>query len=252
MFFAQRRKMKLRTSAALSLGSLLVCGLLWAFWFGRSATPPAPVVLLTRPFSPPVLFRDKVLRWIPPGAGWNWARALALNHRKAVNFQTEVFTVRSPMDTGELGLGAPIFSNATGVQVWFVKGNALKQIRQHLNASPAVRGFMGSRVSTADGIGATLFSGQTLVLQGATNQVGLQTEYYAAVHPSRTDLFLGAFLSELVTNEPGATVTSGIGVVTNLDLAARLQVPRGCGVVLLTRSEPPANVRGAGLVLEVR
>lgn len=111
---------------------------------------------------------------------------------------------------------------------------------------------MGSRVSTADGIGATLFSGQTMVLQGATNQVGLQTEYYAAVHPTRTDLFLSAFLSELVTNEPGGSEAGVVDVATNLDLAARLQVPRGCGVVLLTRSEPPADVRGAGLVLEVR
>jgi hypothetical protein len=106
-------------------------------------------------------------------------------------------------------------------------------------------------VSTADGIAATLFTGQTTIVEGSTNQVGLETQFYVAVHPARLDLLLSALFSEIVTNKHDE-LEAFTGIVTNLDIAARLQVPKGQGVVLVTRSGTNLAARAAGLLLEAR
>src|SRR5262249_1657791 len=73
------------------------------------------------------------------------------------------------------------------------------------------------------------------------------------IHKSSTDLTVLLRVSEAVTNSLGletpASANGLVSVVTNLDVALRLQIPHGSGVLLLDESHPSNAGKGTGVIL---
>ncbi len=112
------------------------------------------------------------------------------------------------------------------------------------------------RISTADGIGASMFTGQSLVLNGTTNVIGLRFDCFPRVRPQSTDLYAAVAFTELMTNPVAGRMSwpggGAVSIHTNLDLAARLQVPKGRRVLLVKTSTIDPNQGCYGLVLAPR
>lgn len=229
-----------RRAALFGAGLLL---LLTALLLAFRGEPPLPsVLLLNRPLSPPVLPRDRLSQWIPPSRTWGWANTvedLLFGHRKAVNFDQEIFAV-SQQDgiAHSLGLGLPAFSRSSNLSVWFLSPGELKALRGRLE--PVVERINRAGINTAEGIGTGLFVGESVVLEGVTNQVGVEANYFARIRSNTTDLFANVQFSELETNEFNGPDSPPPNVVvrTNLDFTARMQIPTGCGFFLLNSSGP--------------
>jgi hypothetical protein len=77
---------------------------------------------------------------------------------------------------------------------------------------------------------------------------------FARVHSKSTDLFVNVTVSEALTNlavtaaaqRPAASVS----IQTNLDIAARLQIPKGSGALLLNSTPGEANHRVFGALID--
>jgi hypothetical protein len=110
------------------------------------------------------------------------------------------------------------------------------------------------RLTTADGISASLFSGELIPFNGRTNQIGVEAAYFVRVHPERTDLFASALLTQAVTNRDrlpeGAMPV--VSILTNLDVAFRLQIPKSNGVFIIKAPIGPATKDwpGFGLIID--
>jgi hypothetical protein len=217
-----------------------------------SGRNPPLVSMLTRPFSGPVSLRDRIGRWIPNGSGWNWVRSVVFGHRNPINLNTEVFTsLTKYQEMPTTPLGRPVFTNSAGIQIWFPTTPQIKAFKDELTKQPA-NNLLKAGVCTADGIMAGVFLGQSVVLNGPTNQVGLEATYCTRTYQERTDLWMSAFFSEMVTNVANGNDAPGqeVLVVTNLDVALRLEVPRGNGLILLAPRTNSRQPGCAGIVLD--
>jgi hypothetical protein len=230
---------------------LLLAALLFAF---RDKPPLASVLLLNRPLSPPVLPRDRLSQWIPPSRSWAWLNMvedLLFGRRKSVNFDQEIFAVAQQDGIADsLGLGSPSLSRSGTPSVWFLSHGELTALRGRLK--PFVERINRAGINTAEGIGTGIFSGESVVLDGVTNQVGMEANYFARIRSTTTDLFASLQFSELETNRLDGAKGQRLNVVvrTNLNFTARMQVPPGCGFFVLNSSG--AGKKGTGVIVEPR
>jgi hypothetical protein len=239
----------------LALVAVIVCVLGGLALFSREPMPPA-VVELKRPYSTPSGLRDWIGRWTPQNPGWTWAwqlEDLVFGRRTVVTLATRFFKVRDsdPQMIAALGLGLPQFSNARGVQLWLLPASQLGSLRKLL-AQNGMELLNAPRLTTADGISASLFSGELIPFNGITNQVGVEAAYFVRVHAERTDLFASALLTEAVTNSDqlpeGAMPV--VSILTNLDVAFRLQIPKSNGVFIIKAPIGPAIKDWFGLIID--
>jgi hypothetical protein len=177
--------------------------------------------------------------------------AVVFGKRRLVNLDAESFAFdRAFSSRGvELELGPPAFVSRTDASVWFLTYAEIAKLRARLE-SAALGSSYRCRVNTADGVGAAVFVGSSIVLNGQTNQLGIHQNYYALVGSSRTDLYLSIQLSEIKTNlAPRLELAQPtVFIETNVDLAVRIQVPARRGVFLVKRQM--LEGRSAGLVLD--
>ncbi|HEY5909348.1 MAG TPA: hypothetical protein VJA21_01955 [Verrucomicrobiae bacterium] len=219
---------------------------------------PAPVVVLSRPYLTPSLMRDRLVRWVPATASWAWVPRLEdaiLGRRKPVNIFADVVALPHSGRTAIALLppNATTYSNASGLRLSFIRAEELKSLRERLKQTPGASFVSHPRISTADGIGATLFVGQAVPLNGRTNHVGLSLDCYPLVHRRSTDLFTAVMFSEIITNDAisaGGAIAPTVSVRTNLDLAARLQVPKGHGVLFFRASPGEGIDKTFGLLID--
>ena len=225
----------------------------------RPRTPTVPVLVLHRPVAMPVPLLDRCLRLVPATKSWGWfwrARDRVFGPRKPVNLASEIVAVDATGAASlDLGLGEPLFMGEAGLRVWMPSGTAFARLRLRLEAAPGAEVLSRPRVMTADACQASLFTGQSVPL-GAGNpapvaNVGLSIDYFPRVHPKSTDLIATLTVSELATNPPVARGTpQALAVRTNLDLAVRLQIPKGRGVVLVTAPAGPPDGRRTAVLLD--
>jgi len=220
--------------------------------------PPPPFAVLQRPFQLPISFRDRVDRFIPSKTGWRWAwnvEQRLFGARKPVFVQANIVSFADPPPTlvSNLALGPPNFSDSGGLSVWLMPSNQLSILRGNFKQAGA-RTVSQPRVSTAEGLLASLFIGQSLPSGSSTCQVGLQFDCGARFRRDSSDLLTHIFFSELVTNEndgsngyaPSLTVTPQ----TNIDMALRLQVPKGRGVFFLDQSSRAPSHGHMGVLID--
>jgi hypothetical protein len=164
---------------------------------------------------------------------------------KPVNIDTDILTLSKRFTPT---FGTPTFNgagslDATRLRVWLLDGTDLKSLRQQLKTAPGVVFVNSPRMITGDGIGASMFVGETIVLNGATNETGVRVSYLTRVRHDLIDLTAAVAVVESVTNEPLA-----LTLQTNLNVKARFQIPKGKGVFLL-QSVPNWTNQGAMAVI---
>lgn len=241
------------------LACLLVCIAMSLAYFFHASEPPS-VLVLRQQFSRPLPIRDRLVEWIPGSSLWNWVQHLEdvlLGQRKPVKVYADIIAFPNSTDgafPSSLALGSPSFSNTNGLQVWFLRGGELRSLRDSLKGTPGTDFLSHPRISTADGIEASMFVGQSSLLNGSNNQVGLKAGFFPRVRSHSTDLFAVISFSEPVTNQTGTPNGLGaegfVSIQTNLDIAVRVQVPKGSGLLLLDGSSVGAVHRRFGVLIE--
>jgi len=231
----------------LLLGLLLACVAMGVFAVLR---PPrnAASIILRQPTKIPVSLRDRLGRWMPRTRGWAWAWAVeqaVFGKRKPVDFCAELVSLAeaSGATPASFSLGPPSLSDTNGLQVWLLRADQLKTLREHFKQTPGMCTLCRPRITTANGSEAQLFAGESLSVGGVTQNVGVALGCWARLHSASSDLITCVRFSELVTNDAiasgGSSPASVVSVQTNLDVALRLQIPKGQGVFLL--NAPPKN-----------
>jgi hypothetical protein len=235
--------------------SVLICLAVFLVLLLRPSTP-APFLILQPPFSRPLLLRDRIGSLLPWPAVWRVEDAL-FGKRKPVNFFASVVSLSDPAITdlgSTLALGNPTFADPTGLQVWLLGTADIQSVRQRFKQTSGVDCLNNPRISTADGVGASLFTGESIVLKGITNDIGLKVNCFPRVRSNSTDLFAMITLSEVFTNQTvvaGALfTTNSVSIRTNLDIAVRLQIPKGSGVLLIKASRDSSTRKTFGVILD--
>ena len=244
--------MKVQKARWVSYGSILVLVLTGLVGFFRPGDSPlAPVVVFAESYqvpSPISLFA----RWIPTTPGWAWfwhLKEAVCGKIKPVNIETDILAVSN---TFAPTFGPPTFDgagslDAARLRVWLLDAADLKSFRQQLKGASGVVLVNSPRMTTGDGIGASVFVGQTIVLDGATNETGVRVSYLTRVRHDLIDLTAAIVVVESVTNEPLA-----VAIQTNLNVRARFQIPKGKGVFLLQSFPKPTNQSGMGVIVSAK
>lgn len=219
--------------------------------------PPEPFLQLPPPFKPGTTLRDWVTQWVPmkPGWGWIWKLENAVfGKRKPIKIFSEIVSLAdsSPAGLAGLGFSEPNYSNVNGLAVWVLDDEEIKQVKARFKATPGITRVSGGRITTADGVCARLFSGESLVSGGLTNQVGLDFACVAWGRTGRTDLRAGITFTEPVTNVAASVrdAEPSVTIRTNLDLVFRVQLPKGKGMLLMNRPVELPKAPRFGIVIE--
>jgi hypothetical protein len=235
---------------------LLVCVAVSVLVSLRSPRP-APFIVTCRPFQMPLRLRDWLYRCIPQAPGWALAwrvEETVFGRRKPVNLNLEVVSLADssrPALSG-LSLGPASSSLTNGMQVWLLGADQLKALRHDLKQTPGAETLFRPRMNTGDGIGCGMFIGESVSLAGASVQVGLSLDCCAQLHRDYTDLMTSITVSELTTNEAGASSGSAplVSVQTNLDTTLRLQIPKGSGIFLFDRGAHGSGRKTTGVIID--
>ena len=196
---------------------------------GNSLPDPVRVLPESYQISSPIpLFA----RWVPATPGWAWLWHLkesVCGKIKPVSIDTDIVAV-SQMT---IPFGVPTFDGqgslkATRLRVWLADIAQLKSFRRQMERGAGVTFVNSPRIITGDGIGASLFVGETIILNGATNETGVRVSYFTRVRKDLLDLTATIGVMQPMTNEALA-----ISLRTNLDVKARFQIPKGKGIFLL-------------------
>jgi hypothetical protein len=235
--------------------SVLICLAVFVVLLMRPSMPTR-FLILQPPFSRPLLLRDRIGSLLPWPAVWRVEDAL-FGKRKPVNFFASVVSLPDPgiTDLGStLALGNPTVADSTGLQVWLLGTAEIQSVRQRFKQTSGVDFLNNPRISTADGVGASLFTGESIVLKGITNDIGLKVDCFPRVRSHSTDLFAVITLSEVSTNQTvvaaGLSTTNSVSIRTNLDIAVRLQVPKGSGALLIKTSRDTSTRRTFAVILD--
>lgn len=237
----------------------LIAVVLWIGFLLQPSTPP-PFATLQQPFSRPLPLRDRLVSWIP-GANasalvWHLEN-LVFGKRKPVNINGEIVAVpawEGPELISSLGLRTLLCSDPAGLQTWLLASGDIEAVRQRFKKTPGVEFLSRPRISTADGVEASLFCGASIPLKGVLNHIGLKMNCFGRLRGHSTDLYTLITYSEAVTNRAvvavGAQPTNSLCIQTNLDIAARVQIPKGSGVLFIKSSPNHPSQRTFGVLLE--
>lgn len=213
---------------------------------------PAALVALPHSFKTPMRARDRIESWLPLTSRWAWSHTLVdalFGKRKPVNLNIETFVFDPPFSSEATELGHPSFSTDDGrLSVWFLTNAEVAALRARLEAARAGHESYRCRISTADGITASLFMGESVVVNGQTNPVGVAQSFFPLVNPTGTDLFTSACISAVLTNDLPAG--KRIIIQTNAEFAARIQVPAQHGLFFLQRETEAHRAKSTALMLD--
>jgi len=244
------------------LTASLLLGLAVSLAFLLQPPRPAPFLVLHRPFSTPWSLRDRLLQRIPATASWAWFWRLQdklFGRRKPVKIYGDILTLPDSTRATLLSsrvLASPSFLDGSGLEVWLLQDAELKALHDRFKQTPGVDFLSHPRLMTADGVGASIFIGQAISLNGSpkVQNVGLKMDCFPRVRREFTDLFLDVTFLEALTNLAVTAAAPGpaasVSIQTNLDLAARLQSPKGSGVLLLKGTPGEANHRVFGVMID--
>ena len=202
---------------------LLIVGVILSIVL-RPTTPP-PVILLPVPSSVPSPgWRDRLMQKIP---GWAWRLKLALlGPARSIDLEAFVleFPAKPSPSASELPLGKAHFAS-NAISAWVLSPQVLKTFRGHISQAlqPAI--IFHPRIRTSDVLTRPLMWGTRYLL------LALRL-FSCAPHCRRhsIDLETSFFLTESATNQNLAATS----VVTNLAMAARVQIPDQGGIFLLS------------------
>jgi len=158
----------------ISLSCLLCIAAVLAHFLAEPTAPP--FLPLQQPFSRPLPLRDRLEQWIPMALLAATADAL-LGRRTPVNVFAHIVALPTSPDERPVylsTLGRPTFFTTNGLEVWLLSGDKLGELRHNLRGTFGVDFINEPRISTADGVEASLFGGRSVSLNGSTNEIGLR------------------------------------------------------------------------------
>jgi hypothetical protein len=217
-----------------------------------------PVTILSEPYIIPVTPRDRFALTFPNSRFVARLENAFFGPRKPINIKTKVFSLSNDQGSNfnsskTLSLGEPTFSNATGLQIWFLGRAAFEQASHTLASTPEIDVRQYPSVFTAEGITSSVFIGQSIVVNGAKNDVGLLAQYVGSARDELTDLVAMIQQSEIQINQPSITnnlATNSVSILTNLNIRARLEIPKGHGVMLIQSSQNISSQKLFGVLID--
>jgi hypothetical protein len=248
---------RLVTVACLSI--LVVTSLFLAL----RSTPPAPlapVIVMPQPYSIPRSRGALFERWVPSQLSWAWLWHLKETFQgrpKVCDLAAAVidFTGSGDSFLTNFFMPEPEYADATGLRIWLLSEAKLSALRRDLGQTSGAELLYSPRIATADGMQARLIVGSAFPIMGIPTRVGLAVDFLPRVRPNGTDVTTIITLTEAITNSADATAgssaTGATVIQTNLEVAARVQIPKGSGALLLEGPSAAANHKRIGVILSV-
>ena len=229
---------------ALLLGALIVL-LVWARHWPQPSSEP--VTLLPTPFKAPVSRREEFTRTLGPNRRWvNRAETFLFGRRRSFDIFADVILLPPQSITNvesELQLSQPVFSDANQLRVWFFNGAHLKDLSAKLEKIPEARVLSRPRLSMAEAMTGSMFVGTSVPMpNGVMHDVGFHLQCSGTLGADFTDLLTGINHSEFAETANQPTIR------TNIDLVARLKIPKGSGVLLI-KHPTGQTTAGYGIVI---
>lgn len=212
---------RLRTGVWLLLVAVLALLLLLGF------RAPRPGVLIYAPPKPDLLnvsLLDSIL----------WRARRLFFAAQPVTIRTELFRLDREPDLRSLEEFPSRFYTATnGWQAWILPARKMPAFLER-NAKTSAPTMV-----SADGIPSLAFMGETIVLNGVTNDVGLSVRCSSRIRRGFKDLKLLIDWTEIDSATNTVAGTAPARIQTNIALSAQLRVPAGSTALLMT--EPNAK-----------
>jgi len=242
---------------------------LWLFFAILALVLAISVIMSTRPQQVPpsvaILPSDYRIqpqklpipdRWISRKWGWYWRlKQRVFGPPKIVNLIATVFEFSAPPEEllSSLGAGEATFTNSSGAHVWVADQTAIVQMKQRVAHSNGFRVTAAPQITSADAAHCRIMQSQRVLVNGAPTDTGVVLDCLPRVHKDRTDLTVVLRVTEPFTNIFGVNMFASsnvdISVLTNFEVAARLQIPPGGGVLLLDGAHSSDAGRATGVFI---
>jgi len=206
---------------------LLVCALITFLRQRKTTETLEPVTILTSPFVLPAAPRDRFAMTFGQNRRWvARAEEAFFGKRKSVTISADIIEFSVPAFTNlesALNADASTFNQTNVLNAWFLTESQLKEIGQRISRTPGMVTLTHPRLQIADGMGGTVFMGQSVLMNGKPEEIGFSMRCAATLHEDSTEM-----LTEIVQSE-----LNSARVQTNLAINARLNVPNGKGILLV-------------------
>jgi hypothetical protein len=240
---------------------LIVSGAILFLAMRRPEPPPlAPVTVMPLPYRIPRQKASLFEVLVPQRPSWGWLWKL----KETIAGRPKVFDLRGTIIKFEGPRAssltdhlppAPAFTT-NGLSIWLLNKTECDDFNRNLGNQPGFTMVMGSpAITTADGMQATVTVGATYSIKGVPSTVGLSMDFLPRARGTLNDIITIMNLTETVTNgaaaAAGSTADGEVSVQTDLDVAARLQMPSGSGAFVLQDSPAATQSRRVGVLLSV-
>ena len=211
-------------------------------WIMATRPPPPrlPVTIFPPGYKIPPQKASIPDRWISRKWGWYWRlKQRVFGPPKIVTLGATVFEYSAPPEEvlSSLGVGEATFTNTSGVHIWITNHTGITAMEERVTHSTnRFRVTAAPRITSADAAQSRIMSSWRVSVAGVATDVGVVLGCLPRVHKDSTDLTVVLRVTEAITNSGPETFASSNGVVsvaTNFEVAARLQIPREGGVLLL-------------------
>jgi hypothetical protein len=143
--------------------------------------------------------------------------------------------------TSDLGVGAAMATNKSGVQIWMLSPSELHDLRQRLKTAQGIDLVNAPRIVDVDGMTASIFVGQSLPHTSAPVGVTIDVTPKIAIHQ------LQLAINALYTEQNDSPT---IPLRTNLSAAFRVRLSNAGGLLISTPISRDLNRTNYWLILE--
>ncbi len=205
---------------------LLACALI-SFFRQPETETIEPVTILSKPFVLPVTPRDRFAATLGRNRPWvARAERAFFGERKPVKVSTDIVRLTGAAFTNieaALNPETPTFNHTNALKVWFLNEKQLKEFGPKILQTPGTEMWTNPQLLMADGMGGSIFTGQSVPINRKLTEVGFSMRCTTIVHKDATEMLTEIVQSELIDAR----------VQTNLEINARLNVPKGNGILLV-------------------
>ena len=159
----------------------------------------------------------------------------------------------SATELASLGLDTETHVETNGLGIWLVDEAQAKALRGYYSREASTPPLFQPSVQTADGVESSIFSGSSVPIGGIPLSVGFSANFLPRVHRGLIDLTMSMSQTEAITNIPtvgaGHARASPLSMHTNFAVRARIQIPKGKGVFVLSRQRQSDDGNTLGVLL---
>jgi hypothetical protein len=162
---------------------------------------------------------------------------------RAVVISAEVFECYESFSLAKVPLSPPLAVNQASTRLWLLDTNQWAVLRNNMQSNTAA--IARPSAWTSDGQPAKIFIGESVLIDGSWRQKGIAFDVSARTKSSAVDLTAFLTLTAPFTNS--SLVTNAVSIRTNLAIGARVQIPQGHRLFLLTSNA--ANGKRMGVIV---